>query len=154
MAASTTGEKVKVKRPVPTLQSQDAVVAELNGLLQAVDTEIQTLTVHDLNLSTTLREHQKLTPDVEKEGYLSVEQIDIATEVLRVGVAALRRKIKAIQTIYEAHPYLTTDISLLDKVKDQVNGMAKRNTVYIKAVSYTHLRAHETPEHLVCRLLL
>src|SRR5674536_391265 len=24
----------------------------------------------------------------------------------------------------------------------------------IFAVSYTHLRAHETPEHLVCRLLL
>src|SRR5678816_2826724 len=26
--------------------------------------------------------------------------------------------------------------------------------VDIRAVSYTHLRAHETPEHLVCRLLL
>ncbi len=25
---------------------------------------------------------------------------------------------------------------------------------YPGAVSYTHLRAHETPEHLVCRLLL
>src|SRR5678816_1468579 len=25
---------------------------------------------------------------------------------------------------------------------------------YYEAVSYTHLRAHETPEHLVCRLLL
>src|SRR5678816_3813247 len=25
--------------------------------------------------------------------------------------------------------------------------------VQVKAVSYTHLRAHETPEHLVCRLL-
>eukprot|EP00658_Telonema_sp_P-2_P060723 TRINITY_DN49567_c0_g1_i1.p1 TRINITY_DN49567_c0_g1~~TRINITY_DN49567_c0_g1_i1.p1 ORF type:complete len:198 (-),score=36.38 TRINITY_DN49567_c0_g1_i1:65-658(-) len=25
---------------------------------------------------------------------------------------------------------------------------------YYKPVSYTHLRAHETPEHLVCRLLL
>ena len=24
----------------------------------------------------------------------------------------------------------------------------------ITTVSYTHLRAHETPEHLVCRLLL
>src|SRR5678815_5957328 len=24
----------------------------------------------------------------------------------------------------------------------------------MEAVSYTHLRAHETPEHLVCRLLL
>src|SRR5678815_5934684 len=26
--------------------------------------------------------------------------------------------------------------------------------VAIEPVSYTHLRAHETPEHLVCRLLL
>src|SRR5678815_3920063 len=26
--------------------------------------------------------------------------------------------------------------------------------VLVTAVSYTHLRAHETPEHLVCRLLL
>ena len=26
--------------------------------------------------------------------------------------------------------------------------------VYFTPVSYTHLRAHETPEHLVCRLLL
>ena len=29
--------------------------------------------------------------------------------------------------------------------------IAKR---YNTTVSYTHLRAHETPEHLVCRLLL
>src|SRR5678816_202608 len=26
--------------------------------------------------------------------------------------------------------------------------------VFLTPVSYTHLRAHETPEHLVCRLLL
>eukprot|EP00658_Telonema_sp_P-2_P050237 TRINITY_DN38282_c0_g1_i1.p1 TRINITY_DN38282_c0_g1~~TRINITY_DN38282_c0_g1_i1.p1 ORF type:complete len:112 (+),score=18.71 TRINITY_DN38282_c0_g1_i1:270-605(+) len=26
--------------------------------------------------------------------------------------------------------------------------------IAVTAVSYTHLRAHETPEHLVCRLLL
>ena len=29
-----------------------------------------------------------------------------------------------------------------------------RAPIAIKPVSYTHLRAHETPEHLVCRLLL
>ena len=29
-----------------------------------------------------------------------------------------------------------------------------RQEPYIHPVSYTHLRAHETPEHLVCRLLL
>src|SRR5678815_822676 len=28
-----------------------------------------------------------------------------------------------------------------------------RNTAGLSPVSYTHLRAHETPEHLVCRLL-
>ena len=28
------------------------------------------------------------------------------------------------------------------------------NDLKLEAVSYTHLRAHETPEHLVCRLLL
>eukprot|EP00658_Telonema_sp_P-2_P067541 TRINITY_DN56460_c0_g1_i2.p1 TRINITY_DN56460_c0_g1~~TRINITY_DN56460_c0_g1_i2.p1 ORF type:complete len:131 (-),score=34.96 TRINITY_DN56460_c0_g1_i2:98-490(-) len=33
--------------------------------------------------------------------------------------------------------------------------MYVKSTLYLlKAVSYTHLRAHETPEHLVCRLLL
>src|SRR5678816_1370323 len=31
---------------------------------------------------------------------------------------------------------------------------ADGRTVWLRAVSYTHLRAHETPEHLVCRLLL
>src|SRR5678816_3945885 len=28
-----------------------------------------------------------------------------------------------------------------------------RSWIYAETVSYTHLRAHETPEHLVCRLL-
>src|SRR5678816_2476545 len=31
---------------------------------------------------------------------------------------------------------------------------APRSLREVTAVSYTHLRAHETPEHLVCRLLL
>src|SRR5678815_164383 len=33
-------------------------------------------------------------------------------------------------------------------------GKTDLELLYKKAVSYTHLRAHETPEHLVCRLLL
>src|SRR5678815_6151931 len=35
------------------------------------------------------------------------------------------------------------------KPKDLTN---KAEMSTLKAVSYTHLRAHETPEHLVCRL--
>ena len=34
------------------------------------------------------------------------------------------------------------------------NGGTHVNISGIAPVSYTHLRAHETPEHLVCRLLL
>eukprot|EP00658_Telonema_sp_P-2_P058699 TRINITY_DN47228_c0_g1_i1.p1 TRINITY_DN47228_c0_g1~~TRINITY_DN47228_c0_g1_i1.p1 ORF type:complete len:100 (+),score=15.45 TRINITY_DN47228_c0_g1_i1:186-485(+) len=35
----------------------------------------------------------------------------------------------------------------------QVAILDTNHTIW-EAVSYTHLRAHETPEHLVCRLLL
>src|SRR5678815_1965521 len=34
------------------------------------------------------------------------------------------------------------------------NGKLAISKLILKTVSYTHLRAHETPEHLVCRLLL
>src|SRR5674536_289826 len=38
---------------------------------------------------------------------------------------------------------------------DRGRGRATRHLFLgLSAVSYTHLRAHETPEHLVCRLLL
>ena len=33
-------------------------------------------------------------------------------------------------------------------------GASSRKIFALEAVSYTHLRAHETPEHIVCRLLL
>ena len=36
----------------------------------------------------------------------------------------------------------------------RIVGVRLQNVVPPDAVSYTHLRAHETPEHLVCRLLL
>eukprot|EP00658_Telonema_sp_P-2_P046772 TRINITY_DN35072_c0_g1_i2.p1 TRINITY_DN35072_c0_g1~~TRINITY_DN35072_c0_g1_i2.p1 ORF type:complete len:157 (-),score=12.20 TRINITY_DN35072_c0_g1_i2:29-499(-) len=42
--------------------------------------------------------------------------------------------------------------SLLLSTQDDVS-LTRRGSSSI-AVSYTHLRAHETPEHLVCRLLL
>ena len=45
---------------------------------------------------------------------------------------------------------------LLNKCRKLSPGLTELSarTLYFIAVSYTHLRAHETPEHLVCRLLL
>eukprot|EP00658_Telonema_sp_P-2_P042016 TRINITY_DN30111_c0_g1_i1.p2 TRINITY_DN30111_c0_g1~~TRINITY_DN30111_c0_g1_i1.p2 ORF type:complete len:174 (-),score=35.97 TRINITY_DN30111_c0_g1_i1:71-592(-) len=46
-------------------------------------------------------------------------------------------------------PYLVAaDVLLVDEVSGKIIWETSQ------AVSYTHLRAHETPEHLVCRLLL
>src|SRR5678815_2248333 len=45
---------------------------------------------------------------------------------------------------------------LLDRKPRQLSGGQRQRVAMGRAiaVSYTHLRAHETPEHLVCRLLL
>eukprot|EP00658_Telonema_sp_P-2_P053646 TRINITY_DN42239_c0_g1_i1.p1 TRINITY_DN42239_c0_g1~~TRINITY_DN42239_c0_g1_i1.p1 ORF type:complete len:114 (+),score=3.80 TRINITY_DN42239_c0_g1_i1:267-608(+) len=55
-------------------------------------------------------------------------------------------------------PYLSkSDVrkkSLSLKLDSFNVGYAERSIPCIPSVSYTHLRAHETPEHLVCRLLL
>src|SRR5678816_3636130 len=47
------------------------------------------------------------------------------------------------------------NLEYLARVVMTENGWAYPDTlVGTDSVSYTHLRAHETPEHLVCRLLL
>ena len=38
--------------------------------------------------------------------------------------------------------------------RNAVDLVGRNFRLTVEAVSYTHLRAHETPEHLVCRLLL
>ena len=49
-------------------------------------------------------------------------------------------------------------IEWLNNARNVMNNIEETQLENIRkaaeAVSYTHLRAHETPEHLVCRLLL
>ena len=51
---------------------------------------------------------------------------------------------------------LDLDEAPFDEVQDSLEDVRLVNRYLggYRAVSYTHLRAHETPEHLVCRLLL
>src|SRR5678816_3419052 len=48
------------------------------------------------------------------------------------------------ELVHEGSQYLGTKWFHYSVIREKTN----------KRVSYTHLRAHETPEHLVCRLLL
>src|SRR5678815_3438274 len=55
-----------------------------------------------------------------------------------------------------------THTELFERLNNKLSGKFEGNISWygetvkldLEAVSYTHLRAHETPEHLVCRLLL
>eukprot|EP00658_Telonema_sp_P-2_P004716 TRINITY_DN11750_c0_g1_i5.p1 TRINITY_DN11750_c0_g1~~TRINITY_DN11750_c0_g1_i5.p1 ORF type:complete len:109 (+),score=33.48 TRINITY_DN11750_c0_g1_i5:259-585(+) len=47
----------------------------------------------------------------------------------------------------------TRAADVLENLRAQRESL-QRSRAKNKPVSYTHLRAHETPEHLVCRLLL
>ena len=47
----------------------------------------------------------------------------------------------------------STNQSVVDE-KDAAGEVAAVVTAAVEAVSYTHLRAHETDSYLVCRLLL
>ena len=60
---------------------------------------------------------------------------EICKQAAAIGhkVLAVSRNIKPLEGIENIYPF-AIDLSI--------------------AVSYTHLRAHETPEHLVCRLML
>ena len=51
-----------------------------------------------------------------------------------------------------AETKLGEDLARMDKITKEVS--PRYPAEELKAVSYTHLRAHETPEQLVCRLLL
>src|SRR5678816_4796507 len=50
-------------------------------------------------------------------------------------------------------PQMTRDF-LVWNPKFSVDTSSPTISICLGSVSYTHLRAHETPEHLVCRLLL
>ena len=62
------------------------------------------------------------------------------------------REIKGLASLQAAD---SNQISFVSNQKyEQQLGSSKAACVIVGPVSYTHLRAHETPEHLVCRLLL
>src|SRR5678815_1990183 len=65
-----------------------------------------------------------------------------AAEILGVSCRTMRRW----RWRYQQHGY--------DGLYDRRKGKPSPKRVPLETVSYTHLRAHETPEHLVCRLLL
>eukprot|EP00658_Telonema_sp_P-2_P010039 TRINITY_DN13762_c0_g1_i1.p1 TRINITY_DN13762_c0_g1~~TRINITY_DN13762_c0_g1_i1.p1 ORF type:complete len:182 (+),score=62.90 TRINITY_DN13762_c0_g1_i1:93-638(+) len=66
------------------------------------------------------------------------------------GLRAAITKAKICTDIVHRFKTLTNDAVVVDSAAEKPVTICATATT----VSYTHLRAHETPEHLVCRLLL
>src|SRR5678815_2900834 len=87
-----------------------------------------------------------------------INRREIIASVLR-GRGAITTKIPPCDAPFgysgddKGLPYYAHDPALSRRLLAEA-GFANGLDTTLEAVSYTHLRAHETPEHLVCRLLL
>ena len=85
-----------------------------------------------------------------------VVEAEAATSVVQPRVGAAGSDITSAGVIDVTAATKLSDLSpeQQDQVVQQIIKMEGSDKPGTRAVSYTHLRAHETPEHLVCRLLL
>src|SRR5678816_4420242 len=68
------------------------------------------------------------------------------SDIESLNQRALKAELEVSAVSIHAYAYLWRSYALLASGSSMGDGYGP--------VSYTHLRAHETPEHLVCRLLL
>ena len=89
-----------------------------------------------MDLANALREERKSAElqHLDKDFYQQVG----------IYLSGLSQELSSLQDPFSVEAQI-----LQDTLKSEKNSVNK-----LIAVSYTHLRAHETPEHLVCRILL
>src|SRR5678816_3108174 len=97
----------------------------------------------------------------DADGLVPVIAQEAATGMVRMLAWANRDALAATLASGEAHFWSRSRKASWKKGETSGNTLAVRDVridcdgdVVLYPVSYTHLRAHETPEHLVCRLLL
>ena len=77
-------------------------------------------------------------------------EVDVKVKCIENGTT----QAQLAETIGTTGQYVNRIIKKQDGVVNKTFVQMLEALGYDIAVSYTHLRAHETPEHLVCRLLL
>src|SRR5678815_6033695 len=79
-----------------------------------------------------------------------------ASSVIRVVSASELELLTSTRSLtpskLSAVPYLPATTQVAPPLIVPVLPLPEASATVVPAVSYTHLRAHETPEHLVCRL--
>src|SRR5678816_2660359 len=94
-------------------------------------------------LTWCLGQHPNIFP-VPESSWMGDFAINIAI-AYQIGAARGERSMLSAMDIREDE--------LFALFGQSINDLIMRHRKDLPPVSYTHLRAHETPEHLVCRLL-
>ena len=103
-----------------------------------------------VNKSEMIKKIGEMVEDKKIDGIADIKELT-NREGIRI-VFDLKKDANANVVLNTLFKYTPLQSSFAINNVALVNGRPR--TLSLKAVSYTHLRAHETPEHLVCRLLL
>eukprot|EP00658_Telonema_sp_P-2_P077724 TRINITY_DN7096_c0_g1_i1.p1 TRINITY_DN7096_c0_g1~~TRINITY_DN7096_c0_g1_i1.p1 ORF type:complete len:433 (-),score=155.08 TRINITY_DN7096_c0_g1_i1:73-1290(-) len=89
-----------------------------------------------------------------RDRLIDIRMLRLKINELRSSIHTAQVRVKNIDDI-RTHIITLQRQLTLERTKVQALSEELENPQnYLRSVSYTHLRAHETPEHLVCRLLL
>eukprot|EP00658_Telonema_sp_P-2_P070750 TRINITY_DN60160_c0_g1_i1.p1 TRINITY_DN60160_c0_g1~~TRINITY_DN60160_c0_g1_i1.p1 ORF type:complete len:265 (-),score=66.91 TRINITY_DN60160_c0_g1_i1:105-899(-) len=100
--------------------------------------------------------HRRIKSDSEAQGrntrvmQLNLDKAQMETERIRKQLKEVKDEYTKMQTMVGSLGFIK---DILETDNDDALAYQQRHHTP-EPVSYTHLRAHETPEHLVCRLLL
>src|SRR5678816_3255647 len=108
-----------------------------------------------------------MTSDLDYKGYLKLDELLSLQRSLADPINHDETLFIIVHQVFELwFKLILHEIDKIEELLDQDDvleseRLIRRLTAIVRlfipklsAVSYTHLRAHETPEHLVCRLLL
>eukprot|EP00658_Telonema_sp_P-2_P034764 TRINITY_DN25370_c0_g1_i1.p1 TRINITY_DN25370_c0_g1~~TRINITY_DN25370_c0_g1_i1.p1 ORF type:complete len:301 (+),score=64.24 TRINITY_DN25370_c0_g1_i1:151-1053(+) len=134
-------------------KNADATTKERSRELESCKHQLKTA---DLDLSKRSKELESLQT--------KYKQTELSLQASNMDLAKLEREVGRLTASLEeegrnklVHPALRTPLGtypLNETIKKRDQSPEKTQMRLQSSVSYTHLRAHETPEHLVCRLLL
>eukprot|EP00658_Telonema_sp_P-2_P023863 TRINITY_DN19573_c0_g3_i1.p1 TRINITY_DN19573_c0_g3~~TRINITY_DN19573_c0_g3_i1.p1 ORF type:complete len:518 (+),score=171.95 TRINITY_DN19573_c0_g3_i1:108-1661(+) len=165
-----TSEEAKQSVQSVASRASSKMAEELNAVrdlaaktCEALREDNQTLEAELIAKSQQLMEHEQLAAKQSarwREERLALQkQVELQNHEIRKTLAQVAQVEQRVQADTTALEQENTDLSSSKRdlalenhnLGQQLKEIQK---AYYVPVSYTHLRAHETPEHLVCRLLL
>src|SRR5678816_1709626 len=141
--------RTTAKPSLRVLPPRDIDPADLKNPALYINRELSWL---EFNERVLAQARDQSHPLLERVKFFAITGTNL-DEFFMIRVSTTLKKIR--EEIEDVAPDGYNTEQQLEAMRQRARQMlADQATVWNDPVSYTHLRAHETPEHLVCRLLL